>query len=137
MTPPSPSILFSNLSNFFYYSRYEAACRPNVFRVNLKLQNANPKVFKYLLTIIICSILINLPRFLETELKWKSTNVTSDDSFKTETKLIFKVSALRKDPHYIRQALSYFKPFSLIQFSISWMGYLPTDSKNCIKSCLK
>ena len=76
--------------------------RPNVFRANLKLQKTNPRVFKYLFTVIIGSIVINLPRFLETELKWKSSNISSGDSFDTETKLTFQVTELRKDPNYVR-----------------------------------
>ena len=66
----------------------------------MKLQNENPKMFRYLSIVIIFSVLINIPRFLETELEWKTFNSSSDDS--VDTKLTFRVSTLRKDADYIR-----------------------------------
>ena len=82
--------------------RYAAVCKPFIYREVATPANVNYRVFKYLLIVTIFSVIVNFPRFFETSFLTKEHIVWSGNSTEVKSKLTFDVSALRKNPQYIR-----------------------------------
>ena len=76
-------------------------CNPYKYRFNSRENNINVRVIKYLIVVIIASVIINFPRFFETQIVMVQTNGTVD---KPETVEIvsYELSSLRRNPNYIR-----------------------------------
>ena len=77
-------------------------CNPYKYRE----KNANDKVlqsvFKFLVPIIIFSVILNIPRFYETMIVTTTTNITIDHNVTiTEDTVTYDVTPLRMDPDYI------------------------------------
>ena len=77
-------------------------CNPYKYRE----KNANAKVMqtvtKFLVPVVIFSVLINIPRFYETVIVTSTINVTVDDNVTIrEETVTYDVTPLRMDPDYI------------------------------------
>ena len=96
--------------------RYSAVCQPYTYRRENRSKNVNLRVLKYLLLVIITSILVNAPRFFETKLIIESVNVSIGDSFETQTRYSYTLSSLRKNLHYIK-----YKKFVFLNILIFWL----------------
>ena len=64
--------------------------------------NVNIRVFKYLIIVIIFSVFVNFPKLFEADFVTKESTVISGNITEVKTELSFGVSALRRDPLYIR-----------------------------------
>ena len=85
-----------------YLFRFSAVCRPFSYRAASRPENVDMRVFKYIFFVIIFSCIINISRFFETKFVTRSFNISSGDTFESGTRLSFDVTALRRDPNYIR-----------------------------------
>ena len=90
------------LFDYFLFVRYTAVCYPYKYRE----KNANAKllqsVFKFLVPIVIFSVIINIPRFYETVIVTTTANITIGHNVTiTEETVTYDVTPLRMDPDYI------------------------------------
>ena len=78
-------------------------CNPYKYREKNVNANVAQGVFKFLVPIIMFSVVLNIPRFFETEILTSTRNITSDGNitFVVET-VSYDVTPLRMDPDYIR-----------------------------------
>ena len=87
--------------------RYTAVCHPFYYRDVVLATSVNCRVAKYVIPVIVTAVIINIPKFFETELIYISQNGTefnesalvNDEALYT---LTYDVTDLRKDPDYIR-----------------------------------
>ncbi|CAB4067152.1 unnamed protein product [Lepeophtheirus salmonis] len=82
------------------YERYNAVCHPLHYRNITARYSVRRRTLGYLLPVCLASFLMNIPKFMETKLVWKS--VQSEDSNSTFTIIDYAVTDLRNDPNYIR-----------------------------------
>ncbi|XP_023330932.1 FMRFamide receptor [Eurytemora carolleeae] len=71
--------------------RYWAVCQPTNYRSANLSETQCKRVLKYLVPVILLSVLLNLPKFLETSVQYDPE----------EEKIHYNVTELRKDPTYI------------------------------------
>jgi len=88
--------------------RYSAVCKPFAYRASNN-SDVNQRIFKYLISIIFFSCIVNFSRFFETELITESVNVSIGDSFQVQQRLSFELTELRKHPDYIRFYINWFR----------------------------
>ena len=88
---------------YFLFIRFTAVCNPYKYRENNVNANVAKSVFKFPVPIIMFSVLLNIPRFYETEILTSTRNLTSDGNitFVVET-VSYYVTPLRMSPNYIR-----------------------------------
>ncbi|TRY73705.1 hypothetical protein TCAL_00917, partial [Tigriopus californicus] len=79
------------------YERYIAVCRPLHYRDITTRYSVQRRTLSYILPVILVSVILNVPKFLETRYYWRPSM-----SNPNETELAFGVSDLRGDPNYIR-----------------------------------
>ena len=93
---------------FYSCFRFTAVCNPYKYREKNVNVNVTQSVFKFLVPVIIFSVIINIPRFYETIIVTITTNATTADN---ETVLVetvtYDVTPLRMDPDYIRYGSSF------------------------------
>ena len=101
-----PRYLFTPVF-LFLTIRYTAVCHPFYYRDVVLATSVNCRVAKYVIPVIVTAVIINIPKFFETELIYISQNGTefnetaslNDEALYT---LTYDVTDLRKDPDYIR-----------------------------------
>ena len=93
-------------SNFRWISspRYCAVCNPFAYAEHAKPDNVNRRVFKYFIIVIILSVLINIPRFLETKIVTETVRSNDSGSVQDQTFISYDVTDLRQNSDYIRYA---------------------------------
>ena len=79
--------------------RYTAVCHPFYYRESLAGRTISSRVLMYVIPVIVISTIINIPKFLETELVF-GENVNEDNI--TTIDITNDFTELRKDPDYIR-----------------------------------
>ena len=89
------------------FIRYFAVCHPFYYRDAVRATTIKCRVAQYVVPVILFAMLLNLPKFFETELFYVPENVTYDVNetervIKTKYVLTYDVTDLRKDPLYIR-----------------------------------
>ena len=78
-------------------------CNPYKYRENNVNANVVQSVFKFLVPVIMFNVLLNIPRFYETELLTSARNITSDGNITVLVETVYyDVTPLRMDPDYIR-----------------------------------
>ena len=87
--------------------RYTAVCHPFYYRDAVLATSVNCRVAKYVIPVIVFAFILNIPKFFETELIYLPVNdsLVNDSLSLNETSLYtltYDVTALRKDPDYIR-----------------------------------
>ena len=82
--------------------RFTAVCNPYKYRENNVNANITQSIFKFLVLIIIFSVLLNIPRFFKTEILTSNGIIASDGNitYLVET-VSYDVTPLRMDPKYI------------------------------------
>ena len=83
-------------------TRFCAVCDPYEYKENSKPDNVNGRVFKYFLIVIIFSVFINSPRFLETRIVTESFKTNNSGSVEVIFHTTYDVTNLRRNPDYIR-----------------------------------
>ena len=87
--------------------RYCAVCHPFYYRDAVQTTSVNYRVAKYVIPVVFFAIILNIPKFFETEIFYipknktglaESANVTDDVLYM----LTYDVTELRKNPDYIR-----------------------------------
>ena len=80
--------------------RYTAVCHPFYYRESLAGRSITSRVLMYVIPVIVISTIINIPKFLETELVFgKHVN---EDNVTIIDHISYDLTELRKDPDYIR-----------------------------------
>ena len=79
--------------------RYTAVCHPFYYRESLAGRTISSRVLMYVIPVIVISTIINIPKFLETELVF-GKHVNEDNV--TIIDISYDLTELRKDPDYIR-----------------------------------
>ena len=91
----------------FLTIRYTAVCHPFYYRDVVLATSVNCRVAKYVIPVIVTAVIINIPKFFETELIYIPINETgfneSGNASNTSVyTLTYDVTDLRKNPDYIR-----------------------------------
>ena len=82
-------------------------CHPFYYRDAVLATSVTCRVAKYVIPVIVFAVILNIPKFFETELIYIPINEAKlNDSFTPnvtgEYMLTYDVTKLRKDPDYIR-----------------------------------
>ena len=88
-------LFWVQIFNTFSSSRYCAVCNPFAYAEHAKPDNVNRRVFKYFIIVIILSILINIPRFLETKIVTETVRSNDSGSVQDQTFISYDVTDLR------------------------------------------
>ena len=78
--------------------RYLAVCRPIFYRSLEVTYSSRVRVMTYFLPSMICSILLNIPKFMEARLVTVLEKVGSNE---TKEVVTYNVTSLRLDPNYM------------------------------------
>ena len=80
------------------------------------------RVFKYSLIVILFGLIINVPRFFETQIIEESFISNSSGQAEVISFITYDVTQLRRDPDYIRYAIRILllNTFSIIASPTSW-----------------
>ena len=94
--------ILTHLFDYFLFIRFTAVCNPYKYRE----KNANAKVlqsvFKFLVPIVIFSVILNIPRFYETVIVTTTTNISIGlNTTIIEDTVTYDVTPLRMNPDYI------------------------------------
>ena len=73
-------------------------CHPFYYRESTLGKSVNTRVMMYVIPVIILSVLLNVPKFLETELLF----ITETEDNSTISYVTYDLTDLRQDPDYIR-----------------------------------
>ena len=87
--------------------RYCAACHPFYYRDAVRATSVNYRVAKYVIPVVVFDIILNIPKFFETEIFYIPVNTTGLDAPANATDtvsyiLTYDVTELRKDKDYIQ-----------------------------------
>ena len=88
-----------------FFFRYSAVCDPFSYKESSKPENVNMRVFKYSLIVIIFSLIINFPRFFETQIVEESLISNNSGQAEVISFITYDVTQLRRDPDYIRYVI--------------------------------
>ena len=97
-------LIWVQISDAFSSPRYCAVCNPFAYAEHAKPDNVNRRVFKYFIIVIILSVLINIPRFLETKIVTETVRSNDSGSVQDQTFISYDVTDLRRNSDYIRYA---------------------------------
>ena len=86
----------------FIIFRYSAVCHPFYYRDAVRSTSVNCRVAKYVIPVILFAVILNIPKFFETELFYIPVNGTELDTPGVQFILTYDVTELRKNPDYIR-----------------------------------
>ena len=78
--------------------RYLAMCRPIFYRSLEVTYSSRVRVMTYFIPSMICSILLNIPKFMEARLV---TIIDKDEKNQTRETIEYNVTSLRVDPNYM------------------------------------
>ena len=79
--------------------RYTAVCHPFYYRESLAGRSITSRVLMYVIPVIVISTIINIPKFLETELVYGKEVDTENVTVRY---ISYDLTELRGDPDYIR-----------------------------------
>ena len=87
--------------------RYCAVCHPFYYRDAVLASSVKFRVAKYVIPVVVFAIVLNIPKFFETEIFYIPVNETVFDKTSQANDdvhyiLTYDVTELRKDPDYIR-----------------------------------
>ena len=87
--------------------RYCAVCHPFYYRDAVRATSVKYRDAKYVIPVVVFAIILNIPKFFETEIFYIPVNKTGLDEPTNATDtfsyiLIYDVTELRKDKDYIR-----------------------------------
>ena len=87
--------------------RYCAVCHPFYYRDAVRATSVNYRVAKYVIPVVVFAIILNIPKFFETEIFYIPVNKTGFDESTTANDtvsyiLTCDVTELRKGKDYIR-----------------------------------
>ena len=93
------------LTDIFF--RYCAVCHPFYYRDAVQSTSVNYRVAKYVIPVIVFAVILNIPKFFETEIFYIPVNGTgldeADNANDTVSYILtYDVTELRKDKDYIR-----------------------------------
>ena len=91
----------------FIIFRYCAVCHPFSYRDAVRATSVNYRVAKYVIPVVVFAIILNIPKFFETEIFYIPVNKTGLDEPANANDtvsyiLTYDVTELRKDKDYIR-----------------------------------
>ena len=94
--------------------RYCAVCHPFYYRDAVRATSVNYRVANYVIPVVVFAIILNIPKFFETEIFYIPVNKTGFDESTTANDtvsyiLTYDVTELRKGKDYIR--LEYYLEF--------------------------
>ena len=100
------SIFFIVIFIFIIF-RYCAVCHPFYYRDAVRATSVNYRVAKYVIPVVVFAIILNIPKFFETEIFYIPVNKTGLDEPTNANDtvsyiLTYDVTELRRDPDYIR-----------------------------------
>lgn len=108
------SNIFLCLSTFVVvsiaYERFVAVCRPFAYRVAINTQSPIARSFRLLLPAVILAILINIPKYFETQtvVTTQTMNGTNGAMPVNVTIVHYTVTELRRNPTYIHYYINWF-----------------------------
>ena len=94
---------FYNPGELSVYARYTAVCNPYLYKENNTAHRVTNRVLSFLVSVIIFSLLINIPRYFETVIISETVNITTaDNETVQEERVSYDITPLRMDANYIR-----------------------------------
>ena len=104
MSPLTKTFIYFSFQHIPFVVRYIAVCHPFYYRESTVGHSVRSRVLTYVIPVIIFSSILNIPKFLETEIMI----ITEVENNQTVSSISYDLTDLRQHPDYIRLEYSYF-----------------------------